>query len=148
MLLTSAPHFLAMWLRICSENYYSFSTPALKELGKGWSWFIILIVKMRCTCADKMFLVPLDHHQQLFSGHKSSLLSTSISILDGLNYLVWKNQMRAWLRSKGLWQITNGNEKKFQEVTDTAPSAVHEANYKQCMDWDNKDNQAYGMILL
>ena len=42
----------------------------------------------------------------------------------------------------------NGNEEKFQEVTDTAPSTVHEANYKACMDWDNKDNQAYSTILL
>jgi len=42
----------------------------------------------------------------------------------------------------------NRNEKKFQELADTAPSATHEANYKQHMDWDNKDDQAYGMILL
>jgi len=64
MLLTSAPHSLVMQLKDCSETTVLFSTPALKELGKGQLWFIILIVKMRCTCADKMFcLVPLDHHQ-------------------------------------------------------------------------------------
>jgi len=70
-----------------------------------------------------------------------------MSILDGSNYLVWKNQMRAWLQSKGLWKITNGNE-KFQELDPSATAAACEANYKQHMDWDNKDNQAYGMILL
>jgi len=80
--------------------------------------------------------------------HESSLLSTTVSILDGSNYLVWKNQMRAWLRSKGLWQITNGNEKRFQELDPSAPAAACKANYKQCMGWDNKDNQAYGTILL
>jgi len=64
MLLTSTPCSLAMQLKISRISNYFFSTPALKELGKGWSWFIILIVKTRCTCADKMFLVPLEHHQQ------------------------------------------------------------------------------------
>jgi len=49
--------------------------------------------------------------------------------------------MRAWLRSKGLWQITNGNEKKFLELDPSTSSAAHEANYKQRMDWDNKDDQ-------
>ena len=82
------------------------------------------------------------------STHELSLLSTSMSILDRSNYLVWKNQMRAWLRSKGLWQITNGNEKKFPELDPSASHAACEANYKQRMDWDNKDNQAYGTIFL
>jgi len=82
------------------------------------------------------------------TSHESSLLSTAMSVLDGSNYLVWKNQMRAWLRSKGLWQITNRNEKKFPELDPSASSAAREANYKQRMDWDNKDNQAYGTILL
>jgi len=81
------------------------------------------------------------------STHKLSLLSTSMSILDGLNYLGWKNQMRAWLQLKGLWQITNGNEKKFNKL-DPSTSSAHKANYKQCMDWDNKDDKAYGTILL
>jgi len=71
-----------------------------------------------------------------------------MSILDGSNYLVWKNQMRTWLRSNGLWRITNRNEKKFQELDPSASAAAREANYKQHMDWDNKDDQAYGTILL
>ena len=104
---------------------------------------------MRCTHVDKTFLVPLDHHQNIMSStHELSLLSTSVFILDRSNYLVWKNQMRAWLRSKGLWQITNGNEKKFNELNPSTSSAACKANYKQCMDWDNKDDQAYGTILL
>ena len=81
------------------------------------------------------------------STHKSSILSTSVSILDGSNYLVWKNQMGAWLWSKGLWQITNGNEKKFQELNPSAPAAAHEANYKQHMDWDNKDDQVLDYVI-
>jgi len=75
-----------------------------------------------------------------------SLITTSMSILDGLNYLVWESQMRAWLRSKGLWQITSGNEKKFPPVVDTETTAIKQADYKACMKWDNKDDQVYGSI--
>jgi len=56
--------------------------------------------------------------------------------------------MKAWLQSKGLWQITSRNERKSLEAAKNAPSTVQEANYKVCMDWDNKDDQAYGTILL
>jgi len=56
--------------------------------------------------------------------------------------------MRAWLRSKGLWQITAGNEQKFPEADANTSIAICEANYKSQMEWDNKDDQAYGMILL
>jgi len=63
MLLTSTPHSLVMRLKDCSETTVLFFTPALKELGKGQLWFIILIVKTRCTHANKTFLVLLDHHQ-------------------------------------------------------------------------------------
>jgi len=95
-----------------------------------------------------IYLVPLDHHQNMSSSNESSLLSTAVSILDGLNYLVWKNQMKAWLWSKGLWQITVGNEQKFPEADANATIAICEANYKSWMEWDNKDDQAYGTILL
>jgi len=71
-----------------------------------------------------------------------------MSILDGSNYLVWKNQMKAWLQSKGLWQITSGNEWKFPEADASASVTTHEANYKSQMEWDNKDDQAYRLILL
>jgi len=64
------------------------------------------------------------------SSNKSSLLSTSMSILDGLNYLFWKNQMKAWLQSKGLWQIISGNEQEFPEAYTNASVAIYKANYK------------------
>ena len=91
-----------MQLKDCSETTVLFSTPALKELGKGRSWFIFLIVKTRCAHTDRMFFGSLRSPSNIMSStHESSLLSTSVSILNGSNYLVWKNQMRAWLRSKG-----------------------------------------------
>jgi len=57
---------------------------------------------MMLTC---IFGSPRSPSTNMSSSNESSLLSTSMSILDGLNYLVWKNQMKAWLQSKGLWQI-------------------------------------------
>jgi len=75
------------------------------------------------TC---VYLVPLDYHQQSnMSSSNESLLTTSISVLNGLNYLVWENQMKAWLRSKGLWQITCRNQMKQAQVpnTETPPSS-------------------------
>ena len=68
------------------------------------------------------------------SQSNESLLTTSASILDGLNYLVWKAQMKAWLRSKGLWQITSGNEQKFPEADTSASVTICEANYKSRME--------------
>jgi len=71
-----------------------------------------------------------------------------MSILNGSNYQVWKNQMKAWLQSKGLWQIMSKDEWKFPEADASATVTIHKANYKSWMEWDNKDNQAYGLILL
>jgi len=64
----------------------------------------------------RSFGSPRSPSNNMSSTHEVSLLSTAVSVLDRSNYLVWKNQMRAWLRSKGLWQITNSNEKKFPEL--------------------------------
>jgi len=56
--------------------------------------------------------------------------------------------MKAWLRSKGLWQITCSNENKFPQAADTKSVTIRQASYKAWMEWDNKDDQAYGSILL
>ena len=74
------------------------------------------------------------------SQSNESLLFTSVSILDGSNYLVWKNQMKAWLQSKGLWQIMSRNERKFPEADTSSSVAICEVNYKSQMEWDNKDD--------
>jgi len=85
---------------------------------------------------------------KMSTSNELSLLTTSISILDRSNYLVWESQMKAWLRSKGLLQITIRNEKKFPQVPDTESTTIKQANWKAQMEWDNKDDQAYGSILL
>jgi len=42
----------------------------------------------------------------------------------------------------------SSNERKLPEVATTEMVAVQQANYKVWMEWDNKDDQAYGSILL
>jgi len=141
----STPHSLAMWLKISSEATTIFSTSALKELGKGWSWFL-----SHQDCKNEVYNADTCSSQITIkmSNSNETLLTTSVSILDGSNYLVWQAQMKAWLRSKGLWQIMSGNEKKFPKAADTETVTIQQANYKAHMEWDNKGDQAYGLILL
>jgi len=42
--------------------------------------------------------------------------------------------MKAWLRSKGLWQIMSGNERKFPKAASMESTAVQQANYKAHME--------------
>ena len=111
-----------MWLKISSKVTTHYSTPALKELGKGQSWFSHFYqdCKKKAYNADTCSLqITIKMSQS-----NESLLTTSIFILDELNYLVWQAQMKAWLRSKGLWQITSGNEKKFPKAADTETGTI------------------------
>ena len=41
--------------------------------------------------------------------HKEDL-SASVPILVGPNWIIWEAQMKAYLRTKGLWQLVMGNE--------------------------------------
>ena len=42
----------------------------------------------------------------------------------------------------------SGNERKFPEAATTEMVAIQQANYKAWMEWDNKDDQTYRLILL
>src|SRR5260221_2731079 len=99
-------------------------------------------------------------------------LSASIPILVGLNWIIWEAQMKAYLRTKGLWQLVSGNEIRAQNLPTgrnaqaaqpaTAEREAQEAQAaipfptdeqlaacaKLQMDWDNKDDQALGIITL
>jgi hypothetical protein len=37
-------------------------------------------------------------------------LSASVPILIGPNWIIWEAQMKAYLRTKGLWQLVQGHE--------------------------------------
>jgi hypothetical protein len=105
-------------------------------------------------------------------------LSASVPILVGPNWIIWEAQMKAYLRTKGLWQLVIGNETRpanlrpgrraVAAVPARAATAEHDAvearpaiegipfptdaeqsaRLKEQQDWDNKDDQAIGIITL
>jgi len=99
-------------------------------------------------------------------------LSASVPILVGPNWIIWEAQMKAYLRTKGLWQLVIGNEahpvdipaernaqaarpatadQPAREALEAIPFPTEEqlaTRHKEQSDWDNKDNQAVGIITL
>jgi hypothetical protein len=105
-------------------------------------------------------------------------LSASVPILVGPNWIIWEAQMKAYLRTKGLWQLVQGHETRprglragrvaepavraraataDQPEVEARPAiegipfptdAEQSARLKEQQDWDNKDDQALGIITL
>ena len=79
----------------------------------------------------------------------SSSLEKLVPLLEGSNYLIWAGLMRPYLQSQGMWHIVNGDEPKPRALaamaTNAAEVAAREAEHK---DWNNKDDQAFGAIML
>ena len=83
----------------------------------------------------------------------SSALEKHIPLLEGSNYHIWADAMQSYLRSQGLWQITIGNKSQPSIPAKSGPptasnnTAIATAN-KERQEWNNKDDQAFGLILL
>ena len=95
---------------------------------------------------------------------KTDSLGSRVPTLDGSNYRVWVIQMSNFLRTKGLWlYVTGGHTRpgdatptvryrdvegvqQRQEVAPTA-AAVIDARKEQ-LNWDTKDDEANGLIML
>jgi len=99
-------------------------------------------------------------------------LSASVPILVGPNWIIWEAQMKAYLCTKGLWQLVTGNKERLRDLpagwnavaaqAATAEQPAQEAlaailfptadqtaaRNKEQNDWDNKDDQAIGIITL
>jgi hypothetical protein len=52
----------------------------------------------------------------IMSSAKETGLSASVLILIGPNWIIWEAQMKAYLRTQGLWQLVMGNEDKPEEL--------------------------------
>ena len=59
-----------------------------------------------------------------------------IQALDGTNYSTWSDEMKAYLRSKGLWHLVDGKE--LHSTTDTTEQST----------WNAKQDKAAGEIML
>jgi hypothetical protein len=75
-----------------------------------------------------------------------------VPMLDGSNWIIWETQMKAFLRAKGLWQITSGSEVRPPSLVatddDTPTAEARYARRKEQIEWDNRDDQAIGYISL
>ena len=78
---------------------------------------------------DKLYFLLVSQHQS------NPSVSTYVPLLDGTNYREWSAQMRAYLRSIGLWLIISG--------TTTAPTDPVELQK-----WTLSDSMANGAIEL
>jgi len=81
----------------------------------------------------------------------SKSMEDCIPMLDGSNYLKWEKIMSAYLRSKGLWQITSGGgdirPTPLDPTADPKPSAANIAEHnKEIADWDKENDKALGLI--
>jgi gag-polypeptide of LTR copia-type/Domain of unknown function (DUF4219) len=68
--------------------------------------------------------------------------------LNGSNWLTWSHQMTAYLRSQSLWQLVNGVRARPTDLTAGASPAEVEARTLLQTDWDDKNDQALGIIHL
>jgi len=80
----------------------------------------------------------------------SKSIEDRIPMLDGSNYLEWEKIMYAYLRSKGLWQITSGGDIRPTPLNPTADPKPSVANIaernKKIADWDKENDKALGLI--
>jgi hypothetical protein len=77
----------------------------------------------------------------------SSSLEKLVSVFDGSNYIAWSDSMRAWLRSQGYWQVVSGAEKKPVLPPQATTAQTAEVG-SSIMAWENKNDQAFGSIIL
>src|ERR1700733_1296356 len=76
----------------------------------------------------------------------SSSIERLVPLLDGSNYRVWKDSMKSYLMSQGYWRIANGEYLKPASLATTNGCYAQVESDRR--EWDNKDDAAYGSIML
>jgi hypothetical protein len=81
----------------------------------------------------------------------SNALTTLVPILDGSNYLIWAHQMKAFLQSMELWEMTN-NEIPFPlpviPAGATQAPPADDAMIELQNQWIKQSNHALGNMML
>src|SRR4051794_9996338 len=72
----------------------------------------------------------------------------TVPLFDGSNYTVWAQGMTAALRAKGVWQVARGSEVHPSDLPSSASAAEIAARVKEQSEWDNRDDQALGLMQL
>jgi gag-polypeptide of LTR copia-type/Domain of unknown function (DUF4219) len=79
----------------------------------------------------------------------SSALEKLVPIhLDGSNWLTWSHQMTAYLHSQSLWQLVNRVRARPADLPGGTDAAKVEARTLLQTDWEDKNDQALGIIHL
>jgi hypothetical protein len=79
----------------------------------------------------------------------SSALEKLIPIcLHRSNWLTWSHQMTTYLHSQSLWQLVDGVRLRPADLVPTTAPAKIEARTLLRTDWDDKNDQALGIIHL
>ena len=71
-----------------------------------------------------------------------------IPVLTGDNWILWSDQMKAYLMSQGLWLLTKGEDPIPSEAAAGASAEVKAATDKEILEWKKRDGQAIGAIML
>ena len=94
-----------------------------------------------------MSIADMRFYSRTIFKRMSSSLEKLVTVFDGSSYITWADSMRAWLRSQGLWQIASGVETRPVEPSTGTSAAALKVAARQTL-WDNKNNQAFGSIVL
>jgi hypothetical protein len=85
----------------------------------------------------------------------SSQLTTLVPVLDGTNYQQWASSMRSYLQSQRVWKCVKAGAKPPPETIDTTQTnekgesfTTSTDNSKEVSDWEEKSEQALGIIRL
>jgi len=82
------------------------------------------------------------------SSSKDYSLGSRVPTLDGTNYRLWAIQMGNFLRAKGLWQYTSAQITRPANPPDNATLAQAQTARDKQQEWDLKDDEAIGFIML
>ena len=78
----------------------------------------------------------------------SSSLEKLIPILDGSNYLTWADMMKSYLWSQENWWIVTGGYAEPRDPGTATTTEVCKDYQENLLHWKNKDDAAFGTILL
>ena len=89
----------------------------------------------------QQFLQTVSNTHPILIAMASNALQTYVSVLDGSNYAIWADQMKAYLQSQEVWIMVLGT---FEQPT----LASNRSNATEVFQWMQNDEKAQGIIRL
>ncbi|KAF5383099.1 hypothetical protein D9615_004970 [Tricholomella constricta] len=76
----------------------------------------------------------------------SANFATLVPVFNGTNWAEWSSAMQDYLRSQALWQLVKGGNPRPEVQVGSDGESLPET--KEHREWDNRDDQALGIIRL